>query len=384
MQGSTTLKAAAAAAALRASGADVINLTVGEPDFETPQFVKDHAIEALNHGVTRYTPSAGLKILQESICRFYGEQFGASLEPSEVAAACGGKQAIFNAVCAVVDAGDEVILPKPYWVSFPEMVNFCGGTNVFIDTEETDLLLTADQVRAAITDKTKLLIVNSPNNPSGRVIAEDELLKIFELCAEKGVYVITDECYLFFVYPPAKVFTSASLSKEMRQNICVAGSFSKTFAMTGWRSGYTIADPAWTKAMVKLQSHSATHPTSFVQYACAKALDDADKALAAVAEMTAEYKRRRDYFVPALNGLKGVSCTMPDGAFYAFIDVREMLGGELKTSADVTQMLLEKAHIVGTDGEGFGSEGFIRLSYATSMENLENAIKRLGELLGTK
>ncbi len=382
MQASSTMKAAQTAAALRAQGIDVIDLTVGEPDFDTPEFIKELAIEGLRLGITKYTPSAGLKSLQEAICHFYGERFAADIKPTEVAAACGGKQAIFNAICTLINPGDDVLLPKPYWVSFPEIVNFCGGNNVYIDTEQTGFVLTAEQVKAAITDKTKLLIINSPNNPSGRVVAKDEMLRIFNVCAEHGIYVITDECYLFFVYPPAEVFSSAALPPELRKYVCVAGSFSKTFAMTGWRCGYTIADEAWTKAMVKLQSHSATHPTSFVQYACARALEESDRALEAVAGMTAEYRRRRDLFIPALNRIKGFRCDMPEGAFYAFLDVRGVLDGQLKTSGDFAEKLLSEAHVAGTDGNAFGAEGFIRLSYATSMENLETAIDKMQKLFG--
>ncbi len=254
--------------------------------------------------------------------------------------------------------------------------------SVFIDTEETEFVLTAEQVKNAITDKTKLLIVNSPNNPTGRVIPADEMRKIIEVCAERNVYVLTDECYLFFAYPPEEVFTSAVLPKELREFVCVAGSFSKTFAMTGWRAGFTIAPEAWTNAMVKLQSHSATHPTSFVQYACAKAMQNWEKSLDAVDEMLDEYKKRRHWLIPALREIEGFKVAEPEGAFYAFIDVREILNGDkLKTSADVADLFLNEAHTVLTDGAGFGADGFLRLSYATSLENLKNAVERMKEVV---
>ncbi len=380
MQASSTLKAMLAASELREQGFDVIDLTVGEPDFPTPQFIKDLAVEGLDKGLTKYTPSSGLKTFTESIKHFYADQFGAEFERSEVAAACGGKQALFNAVCTLVNRGDDVLIPKPYWVTFPEIVNFVGANNVFIDTEETDFILTADQVRDAITPKTKLLIINSPSNPSGRVVPSDEMRRIIELCAERGIYVLTDECYLFFAYPPAEVFTSAVLPKELRHYVAVAGSFSKTYAMTGWRIGYTIANEQWTKAMVKLQSHSATHPTSFVQYACARALDRRAESMAAVGEMLAEYRRRRDWFIPELQKVNGFKCAMPEGAFYAFVDVRGLLGDRFATSAEVADHMLQKAYTVVTDGAGFGADGFLRFSYATSMENLRTAIERLNEL----
>ncbi len=380
MRASSTLSAMIAAADLREQGFDVIDLTVGEPDFPTPPFIRDLAVEGLAKGLTKYTPSCGLKTFTESIAHFYQEQFGTDFAPSEVAAACGGKQALFNAVCTLVNRGDDVLIPKPYWVTFPEIVAFCGANSVYIETEETDFILNADQVRDAITPKTRLLIINSPSNPSGRVVPADEMRRIIETCVEHGVYVLTDECYLFFAYPPAEVFTSAVLPREIREFVAVAGSFSKTYAMTGWRIGYTIANEPWTKAMVKLQSHSATHPTSFVQYACARALERRDESMSAVGAMLAEYKRRRDWLIPALRTVTGFKCPMPEGAFYAFVDVRELLGDRFKVSADVADHMLHNAHTVVTDGAGFGAEGFLRFSYATSMENLEKAVERLRNL----
>jgi Aspartate/tyrosine/aromatic aminotransferase len=381
MQASSTLRAMLAAANLREQGYDVIDLTVGEPDFPTPQFIKELAIEGLNKGLTKYTPSAGMKTFTESIAEFYAEEFGASFSPKEVAASCGGKQGIFNAVCTLVGAGDEVLIPKPYWVSFPEIVNFTGAKNVFIETEETDFILTAAQVRDAFTERTKLLIVNSPSNPTGRVIPADEMRKIIETCAERGIYVLTDECYLNFVYPPGEVFTSAVLPAELRKYVCVAGSFSKTYAMTGWRIGYTIAPEEWTREMIKLQSHSATHPTSFVQYACARALERRDESVAAVSAMLEEYRRRRDWLIPALNEVNGFKCAMPEGAFYAFADVRGLLGERFKTSAEVADHLLHNAHVVVTDGAGFGADGFLRISYANSMENLHKAVEKIKRII---
>jgi len=384
MKASSTLKAAQTAAALREQGHSVIDLTVGEPDFDTPQFIKNYAWEGLQKGLTKYTASSGMKQFTEAVSSFYKNQFGAEFSPGEVVASCGGKQALFNAACTLLNPGDDVLIPKPYWVTFPEIATFCRANSVFIDTEATDFVLSADQVSDAMTEKTKLLIINSPSNPSGRVIPPAEMRKIIETCADRGVYVLTDECYLFFAYPPGEVFTSASLPKELRDFVCVAGSFSKTYAMTGWRIGYTIANEAWSKAMVKLQSHSATHPTSFVQYACARAMENHEASVAAVNAMLAEYERRRDWLIPALNAIKGFKCGMPEGAFYAFVDVRDLLGGEYKTSANVAEAMLERTYTVVTDGAGFGAEGFLRFSYATSMENLHTAIERLGELFGRK
>ncbi len=383
MKGSSTLIAAQAAAEMRAQGIDVIDLSVGEPDFDTPEFIKRYAWEGLEKGLTKYTATAGLVDFRNAVVEFYTKQFGAEVRQAEVAASCGGKQALFNAACAILNPGDDVLIPKPFWVTFPEIVTFCGANSVYIETEATDFILTADQVAAAITEKTKLLILNSPSNPSGRVVLPAEMRKIVEVCAARGVYVLTDECYLFFAYPPAEPFSLAVLPEELREYVCIAGSFSKTFAMTGWRVGYTIANETWTRAMVKLQSHSATHPTSFAQYACAKALRD-ENSMSAVKAMTGEYERRRDWFVPALNEIKGFVTPMPEGAFYAFVDVRGTLGERFKTSADVADVLLREAHIVVTDGESFGADGFLRLSYATSLENLERAIEKMKAIFGPK
>ena len=384
MQGSSTLIAAQVAADLRAKGVDVLDLSVGEPDFPTPDFISQYACEGLEKGYTKYTSTAGLMEFRKSVADFYGKRFDANITPAEIAAACGGKQALFNAACCLLNPGDDVLIPKPYWVTFPAIAAFCGANSVFIETEETDFILTAEQVNDAISDKTKLLILNSPNNPTGRVIPADEMRRIVETCAGRGVYVLTDECYLFFAYPPAEPFSSASLSAELREFVCVGGSFSKTYAMTGWRIGFTVANETWTKAIVKLQSHSATHPTSFVQYACGKALADYDTTIAAVSSMTAEYERRKNWLIPELNKIRGFECAMPEGAFYAFVDVRDMLTGDFSNSADIADCLLREAHIVVTDGAGFGADGFLRFSYATSMENLEKAVEKMRAMFGVQ
>jgi len=384
MKGSSTLIAAQAAAEMRARGIDVIDLSVGEPDFATPQFIRDFAAEGLDLGFTKYTSTAGLADFRVGIAKFYAQRFGAEIEPANIAATCGGKQGLFNAASCILNPGDDVLIPKPYWVTFPEIATFCRANSVFIETEQTDFVLSAELVARSITDKTKLLIINSPNNPTGRIIPSKEIPKIVEVCAGRGIYVLTDECYLFFAYPPAAPFSSAALPADLREFVCVAGSFSKTYAMTGWRIGYTIANDDWTKAMVKLQSHSATHPTSFVQYACAKAVGKIGRSLDVVTEMTAEYERRKDYLIPELNRIRGFRCGMPEGAFYAFVNVRDLLGDEFASSADVAAKILHEAHIVVTDGEGFGAGGFLRFSYATSMENLERAVAALSSMFGTE
>ena len=374
MRASSTLAAMQAAQAMRAEGVDVVDLGAGEPDFDTPDNIKRAAVEAMRAGQTKYTPTAGTPALQQAIIDYYEREFGARFDRSEVMATSGGKQAIFNAVVALVNPGDEILIPKPYWVTFPEIALFARATPVFIDTEETDFLLTAEQVERAITPRTRLIILNSPCNPSGRIIQPAEFERIMEVLAERGVYCISDECYLRFVYPPAEVFSAASLRPELRARLCIAGSFSKTFAMTGWRMGYALARPEWTRAMLKVQGHSTSNPNSIAQHAATEAFNGPQESVAA---MLAEYTRRRDWILRELENIPGFRCINPEGAFYAFPDVRGCLKGEAQTSGEFADRLLHDEQVVVTDGAGFGVEGFIRISYATSLDRLQEGVRRI-------
>ncbi len=374
MQASSTLAAMQAAESLRATGANVVDFGAGEPDFDTPENIKQAAAEAMRAGKTKYTSTGGTRVLQQAIIDFYQSQFGAPYESPQVMATSGGKQAIFNAVVSLVNPGDEVLMAKPYWVTFPEIVVFAGGTPIFIETEDSGFVLTAEQVRQAITPQTKLIILNSPCNPSGRVIPPSEFERIMEVLAEHGINVISDECYLRFVYPPAEVFSAASLSPDLRSRLCIAGSFSKTYAMTGWRIGYALAPPDWIKAMLKVQGHSTSNPNSIAQSAAVEALNGPQDSVAA---MLAEYKARREWMLSGLREIPGFHCNEPEGAFYAFPSVRQCLKGQLKTSEDFSQRLLDEEQTVVTDGAGFGAEGYIRISYATSMEQLREGLARI-------
>jgi aspartate aminotransferase len=374
MRPSSTLAAMQAALALKSQGVDVVDLGPGEPDFDTPEHIKEAAAAAMRAGQTKYTPTGGTRKLQEAIAGYYEREFGAAVNPSEVMATAGGKQAIFNAVVTLCGAGDEVLIPAPYWVTFPEIANFAGTTPVYIETEVNGFQLTAEQVAASVTPRTKLIIINSPSNPTGRVIPPHEFEKIMEVAAERGVYVVSDECYLRFVYAPAEVFTAAVLAPELRARLCIAGSFSKTYAMTGWRIGYSIAPAAWTREMNKVQSHSTSNPNSIAQAAAVAAFDSSQECVAA---MLAEYRRRRDWLVRALHYVPGFRCLEPEGAFYVFPSVRGCLGREVKTSAEFADRLLQEAQTVVTDGAGFGAEGYVRMSYATSMERLEEGVERI-------
>ena len=374
MQASSTLAAMQAADALRASGANVVDFGAGEPDFDTPDNVKRAAEEAMRAGKTKYTPTGGTRLLQQAIIDFYQREFGAGFERPEVMATSGGKQAIFNAIVTLVNPGDEVLMAKPYWVTFPEIVVLAGGTPVYIETEESGFVLTAEQVERAITPRTRLIILNSPCNPSGRVIPPDEFRRIMEVLAERGIFVISDECYLRFVYPPGEVFSAASLPSELRSRLCIAGSFSKTYAMTGWRIGYALAPASWTREMLKVQGHSTSNPNSIAQSAAVEALNGPQDS---VATMLGEYTERRAWLLGALSEIPGLSCNEPEGAFYAFPSVRGVLKGDMKTSDDFSRRLLEEEQTVVTDGTGFGAEGYVRISYATSMEQLSEGVTRI-------
>ena len=377
MQSSATMAAMQAAEALRAAGVNVCDFGAGEPDFDTHDNIKHAATAAMTAGRTKYTSAGGIREIQRAIIDFYSREFGTEFQPAEVMATAGGKQAIFNAVVTLIDPGDEVLIPKPYWVTFPEVVVFAGGTPVYIETEDTDFVLTPEQVERAITPRTKLLILNSPSNPSGRVLPPEDFRRIMELTTERGIYVVSDECYLRFVYPPAEVFSAASLPAEVRSRLCIAGSFSKTYAMTGWRVGYALAPVEWTKAMVKVQGHSTSNTNSIAQWAAIEALTGPQES---VGEMLGEYTRRREWLLKALCDIPGIKCAEPEGAFYAFPNVRGCLQNGLKTSAEFAQRLLEEEHTVVTDGAGFGADGYVRISYATSMDQIKEGVGRIRRL----
>lgn len=374
MQSSATMAAMQAAEALRAAGANVCDFGAGEPDFDTPDNIKQAAEKAMKAGHTKYTAAGGIREVNRAIIDFYKREFGTEYQPNEVMVTSGGKQAIFNAVVTLINPGDECLIPKPYWVTFPEVVVFAGGKPVFIETEETDFVLNIDQVERAITPQTKLLILNSPSNPSGRVLPPAQFRRIMELALERGLYVVSDECYLRFVYPPGEVFSAASLPAELRARLCIAGSFSKTYAMTGWRMGYALAPAEWTKAMLKVQGHSTSNANSIAQWAGVEALNGPQES---VGIMLAEYTRRRAWLLNALGEIPGFKCSEPEGAFYAFPNVRGCLNKDLKTSGQFAQRLLEEEQVVVTDGAGFGADGYVRISYATSMGQIQEGFKRI-------
>jgi aspartate aminotransferase len=374
MKSSSTLRVLQITERLKAEGIDVISLGAGEPDFPTPENIKKAAATAIEAGFTKYTPAGGIVDLRRAIIERMQRDFGAEYGIEEAIATVGGKQAIFEGISAIVNPGDEVLLPAPYWVSFPEIIHFAGGVPVVIETEETGFQLTSEMVAEKITPRTKLLVVNSPNNPTGRVIPPAEFRRIVEVAAERDVWVLTDDCYLYFVYPPVQPFSAAALSEELRARCLVAGSFSKTYAMTGWRIGYALGPAEWIKAMLTIQSHSTSNPTSISQYAAIEAFAGRQDS---VREMLDEYRRRRDWLVPALNEIPGVSCVTPEGAFYAFPNVSERLDAKAPTSRALADLLLEKAGIAVTAGSAFGAEGYLRISYATGLGDLQRAVDQM-------
>ena len=365
----------AAAERLRAEGVDVIDLGAGEPDFPTPENIKAAAKRALDENFTRYTAAAGIAPLREAICARIESDFGGHYEPSQCTVTVGGKHAIFNAIMAIVDPGDEVLVERPCWVSFPEMINFAQGKMIPMDTEATDFHLTADAVREAITPRAKLLIINSPSNPTGRAIHPEEFQRIVEVAVENNLWVISDECYVQFVYPPGEPFSAAALPAELRARTLIAGSLSKTYAMTGWRAGFVLAPNEWATEVTKITSQSTSNVNSITQRAAVAALTESQNS---VREMLAEYTRRRDWLVPALNEIPGIKCGIPEGAFYAFPNVRGLIEDcGFENSKQLADVLLNEYGVVLTAGSAFGAEGYLRLSYANSLEAIQEAVARI-------
>lgn len=374
MSMSKTMAVSALADQLRRAGADVIDLGAGEPDFPTPENIRRAAAEAIETGHTKYTAAAGTPNLKNAICDRFAADFGVRYEPAEVLAAAGAKQVIFNAIATLIEPGDEVLVAKPYWVTFPEAVTFAGGRTIWVETEDQGFRLTADAVERALTSRSKLLLINSPSNPSGLVVAPDEFEKIVALAVSRGLWVISDECYNQFVYEPVRPFSAMQLPEALRRRVIIAGSLSKTYAMTGWRIGYALGPREWIKAMTCVQSHSTSNPTSISQQAAIEALTGPQDS---VAQMLKAYSERRDWLIPALNDLPGVTCATPEGAFYAFPNVK----GTGLTSEELTTRLLEQAHVAVTPGDAFGAPGYLRLSYATSLEKLEAGVERIRGVL---
>ncbi|HZS04272.1 MAG TPA: pyridoxal phosphate-dependent aminotransferase [Blastocatellia bacterium] len=363
---------------LRAQGVEVMDLGAGEPDFPTPEHIKAAAKRALDENFTRYTVTSGVMALKEAICRRSNEDFGSDYEPSQCCVTVGGKMGIFNAVMALINPGDGVLVERPCWVTFPEIINFAEGKMIPIETEATDFHLTAGAVRRAITPEARLIIINSPSNPTGRVIDPAEFKRIVEVAVEHGLWVISDECYLQFAYPPGEPFSAAALPARLRERVLVVGSLSKTYAMTGWRVGFTLGPREWVNEVIKIQTQITSNANSIAQKAAIAALTESQQA---VKEMLAEYQRRADWLVPALNEIPGVRCGRPEGAFYAFPDVKQLMKDcGFETSKQLADTLLADYGVALTSGSAFGIDGYLRLSYANSLGNIQRAVERIRKM----
>jgi aspartate aminotransferase len=374
---SATLKVAAEADRLRREGHDVVDFSAGEPDFPTPGHVKEAGKAAIDANFTRYTVAPGIPELRQAICTRYAQDYGVDVTPAEVLITVGGKQALFNAALALFDPGDEVITHAPYWPTIPEQAKLMGATPVIIRTRSTDgFAVHADEVIAAITSKTRAIILNSPGNPTGALVDESTVAAIADAAASKGIWIIVDVCYEKLIYEPVPHNLVRVLFDRHRDRTVIAGSASKAYAMTGWRCGWTIAPRELTASFNMIQGQSTSNITSITQKAALAALAGPQDA---VQTMLDEYRLRRDNIHAWLTANPGIRCAKPKGAFYLFPDISALLSPEgVRTSAEFAQGLLEQEHVVVTPGEGFDAPGYIRISYATSMEQLrEGAIRIL-------
>jgi aspartate aminotransferase len=381
IQVSPTALVISAAEQLKSKGVDIADFGPGEPDFPTPDHIKKAAIRAIEENRTKYTPTGGIMPLREAIAAWHKRELGSRYNAKECVVNVGGKHSIFNTICVLIQNGDEVILPAPYWVSFPDIIKYAGGRPVIVRTRQEDgFSAKAAAIEKAITPRTKMVIINSPNNPTGGVVDGEEYERILALSKKHNVWLLGDECYSHFVYEPHKPFSIAS-AKDSKERVIIVGSVSKTFAMTGWRIGYTLGPEPLIQAIIKMQSQSTSNPASIAQYAALEAMRG---GMDTVPPMLAEYAKRRKRIVEGLREIPGVACEWPGGAFYAFPNVSAHLQGRNPLANSCTELakeLLEKAHVALVPGEAFGAPGFLRLSYATSLERIEEGLRRLNKFL---
>lgn len=368
------MKVAADAEKLRAQGVDVVDFGAGEPDFPTPDNIKQAAIRAIEQNFTKYTGAGGTAELKQAVCERHAKDFGTDYKPAECIISVGGKHVIFNLTQALVNPGDEVIIPVPYWVTYKDVVNYAGGKCVFVETDEANgFTLTAAMIEPYLSPRTRMILINSPSNPSGAVLDREEFEKIYHLTSRRGIYLLTDECYCHFLYE-GKPFSIASMPGA-KETVLVAGTLSKTYAMTGWRIGFGLVPQPVAGAMLKLQSHSTSNPTSISQKAAVEALRGPQES---VQIMLAEYRKRRDFVVQRLRQIPGVACADPKGAFYAYPNIGAALGKKgIQNTLQFSEKLLAEAHVAVVPGEAFGTNRHVRISYATSMHELERGLERI-------
>ncbi|PDH29371.1 MAG: aspartate aminotransferase [Puniceicoccaceae bacterium MED-G30] len=372
---SPTLAVDAKAKELKAAGEDVCGFGAGEPDFDTPAFIKEACAQALSDGRTKYAPAAGIPDLRAAIAEKYRDDNGvAGVEASQVVVSPGGKFSCYLAILSVISPGDEVLVPAPYWVSYPEMVKLAGGQpRILFAGQESGFKITPDQLRAAITPKTRLLILNSPSNPTGAVYTEAELRALVDVVLEAGIYLMSDEIYEYLLYDNVDHFSPASFSPEAAASTITVSGFSKTFSMTGWRLGTLMAAPPIAKAIAGIQSQTSSNATTFAQYGALAAMQKWAQSMAAVQEMLTVFDRRRLRLLSGLESIRGIRCERAEGAFYLFPNIEE-LGID---AAAFAAQLLEEEKVAVVPGEGFGAPGYMRLSYAVSDEVIEKGLERL-------
>ncbi len=384
VQASTTLAIDALAKQMKADGIDVVGFGAGEPDFNTPEHIKQAAIDAIHDDFTKYTPSSGILPLKEAVCKRMEEDCGLHYEPSQVVVASGAKHNVYIALRALIDPGDEVILPAPYWVSYLEMIKMVGAQPVVVTaTEAANFKMTAEQLEAAITDKTKCMILNNPSNPTGMVYSREELEAIAAVCVRHGIYVIADEIYYGLLYDGVQFTSFPSLSDEVKDLTILINGVSKSYAMTGWRVGFACANNTIAKVMSNFLSHSTGAPSSISQKAAVAALDGPQGE---VETMRQAFEKRRNYIVERINAIDGVSCIKPEGAFYVMMSIEKLIGrtlhGQLiENSDDFCSAFLQHGLVATVPGSGFGAPNYVRWSYATSMENIRKGMDRLEEFL---
>ena len=384
VQASTTLAIDALAKQMKADGIDIVGFGAGEPDFNTPEHIKQAAIDAIHDDFTKYTPSSGILPLKEAVCKRMEEDCGLHYEPSQVVVASGAKHNVYIALRALIDPGDEVILPAPYWVSYLEMIKMVGAQPVVVTaTEAANFKMTAEQLEAAITDKTKCMILNNPSNPTGMVYSREELEAIAAVCVKHGIYVIADEIYYGLLYDGVQFTSFPSLSDEVKYLTILINGVSKSYAMTGWRVGFACANNTIAKVMSNFLSHSTGAPSSISQKAAVAALDGPQGE---VETMRQAFEKRRNYIVDRINAIDGVSCIKPEGAFYVMMSVEKLIGrtlhGQLiENSDDFCSAFLQHGLVATVPGSGFGAPNYVRWSYATSMENIRKGMDRLEDFL---
>lgn len=366
-----------------ANGEDAVGFGCGEPDFDTPQYIKDAAIEAMMKGQTKYTPAAGTMELRRAVSEKFLRENGIKYEPSQIVVSNGAKHSLMNTFLVLLNPQDEVLIPAPYWVSYPEMVKLADGVPVVVNTsEENDFKATAEDFKKALTPKTKAIILNSPSNPTGMVYSEAELRKIADFAVENNLYVISDEVYEHLIYE-GKHISIASLSEDIKERTVTINGVSKTYAMTGWRIGFAAANEKIAKAMASIQSHGASNPNSIAQAAAVAALSG---GLSDVRKMCVEFKKRRDFLVDAINKIDGVSCRKPQGAFYIMMNIDGIIGKsyngqKIESADDFAKLFLDAEKVAIVPGTGFGAPGYVRWSYAVDMESIEKGIERLENFL---